>query len=565
MRHLMLTSAFALLATLPFSAQAEDAALILGTERYEVLGRLQRAANVTAAERGLGTLGYSVFSLPNGRADAVAQALDAFVDAAADAERLVVALSGRFVTDGDRTWYLTADASTPRLLALDETAISVESLLQVLARAPGRAVLLIGSDPGQSRVFDPWLREGVGTLDIPQGVTVLLGEPRYVADFMGRELTTPRGDLAALVAANGRVRAEGFLPQGFVLMPDPAPVAQPDPDPALPNPDLVAETALWEGALALDSVDAYRNYLRRYPQGRFADLAETAISEILAEPARDARLTEEALSLTRDQRRAIQRALTLLDYNTRGVDGIFGPGTRGAITNWQQQNGFSQTSYLTAEQISRLEAQAARRTAEAEAAAERERAEQARLDRAFWDETGARRDEAGYRAYLARYPNGIYAETAADALALIEEDRRQAARAEDRAAWDAARAADTEAAYRRYLRAYPRGTFQAEANARLAALAEAADFAPAEVEDTAAISAAARQQEQQLGLNDVTIRLIEARLQQIGLNPGAVDGRLDQDSRRALSQFQQARSLPVTGFLSEETVVRLLADAIGNN
>ncbi len=574
MRHLMLSSALALLAGLPLTAQADDAALILGTERYEALGRLPRAANVTAAERGLFGLGYVVISLPNGRADAVAEALDAFMDEATGAERLIVALSGRFVTDGTRTWYLTAEATEPRLMGLDQTAVSVESLLQVLARAPGRAVLLLGSDPSQSRVFDPWLREGVGTLDVPQGVTVLQGDPRYIADFMGRELATPRGDLAALVAANGRVRAEGFLPRGLVLMPDPEPVVLPTPTPVVPNVpstlDTSTEVALWEGAVALDTIDAYRNYLRRYPQGRFADQAETAIADIVAEPNRAARLGEEALGLTRDQRRAIQRALTLLDYNTRGVDGIFGPGTRGAITNWQQQNGFSQTSYLTAEQISRLDAQAARRSAEIAAAEERARLEEVRLDRAYWDETGARRDEAGYRAYLARYPQGVYAENATAALAQIEADKRQAAQAEDRAAWDAARAADTEQAYRRYLRAYPQGQFNAEASERLVALTGGVnDFAPADQEDPAADRtaerAAARLQEQQLGLNDVTSRLIEQRLAQLGLDPGPIDGRFTPDTRRALRQFQRGRDLPVTGFLSEQTVMRLLADVLGNN
>jgi hypothetical protein len=85
-----------------------------------------------------------------------------------EADRILVALSGRFVTDGERTWYLTRQASEPRLLGLGGTAraLPLESLLQVLARAPSRAVLLLGVDEEGRGTFDPWLREGMGDLEV---------------------------------------------------------------------------------------------------------------------------------------------------------------------------------------------------------------------------------------------------------------------------------------------------------------------------------------------------------------------------------------------------------------
>ena len=36
----------------------------------------------------------------------------------------------------------------------------------------------------------------------------------------------------------------------------------------------------------------------------------------------------------RDQRRDVQRGLTLLEFDTRGTDGIFGRGSRAAIAAW---------------------------------------------------------------------------------------------------------------------------------------------------------------------------------------------------------------------------------------
>ena len=549
MRRIYACLVFILLAPV---AMAKDTALILGTEQYETLGRLPDGAAVTDAQAALAALGFAVTALPNGRADSVAAALAGFIETDRDSGQIIIALSGRFVTDGNRTWYLAADATAPTLLTLGPAAVSVESLLQVLAAAPGRAVLMLGADPDQNTVFDAFLREGVGQLTAPQGVTILRSDPAGLAEFMTGTLGTAGADLATLVADNGNLKVQGFLPPRMVFMP--AAVTE---TPVIIPPvalDTTAETALWDGAVALDTVPAYRDYLRRYPQGQFADLAETAITAILSEPNRVDRLAEEALALTREQRRNIQRNLSLLDFNPRGIDGIFGPGTRNAITNWQQDGGYAQTSFLTTEQINRIEAQAARRAAQIEAEAERQREQQDRLDRAFWDETGASGDEAGYRAYLDRFPDGLFAEDAADQLVLLEDAKRREAEAEDRAAWDRVRTADTAQAYQTYLRTAPDGAFRDEAQARIAALAQAETNAGAN-EDAAAL-------EQALGLNTLAARLVEVRLDALGLNPGAVDGQFDQATRRALRRYQRERNLPVSGYLNEPTVVRLLADAL---
>ena len=552
MRHLLITT---ILAALPLGAMAEDAALVLGVERYERLGRLSRGDDVVVAAQGLETLGFDVTSLANGRADTTLAALNDFVAEAEDAERLVVVMSGRFVTDGSRTWLLTADAETPTLLSLGDKAVSVESVLRILASAQGRAVLMIGAEADDgTETGDAYLRAAIGVLDIPQGVTVLRAAPADAAAFLAEELSAPEADLAVLIAANPRVRAAGYLPATWPFMPSEVTVEPADPL-GTPVVDTSVEDALWEETTALDTVDAYRAYLRRFPDGNYIEAAETTIAEILAEPNRADRLIEEELHLSRDARREIQRDLTALDFNTRGVDGIFGPISRGAIRNWQQENGYPQTSYLTTEQISRLDAQAERRAAELAAEAERERLAQARLDRAFWDETGGRGDEPGYRAYLGRYPDGQFAALARQRLAAIVGEREAAATALDRAAWDRALATETLAGFQAYLAAYPEGAFKAEAEARIAELTEPA-------EDTAAIDAA-RAQEEALGLPQIRAQLVELRLREMGLNPGVVDGEFDADTRTALRAYQENAGLGVTGYLDRATAVQLLADSFG--
>ena len=543
MRKLLMTTTLSLWGTVGFA----DSALLLGVERYAVLDRVTGAAGMVAAEDDLAAVGFDVRALANGATTDIAQLMQDFVTDASDADRIVIGLSGAFVTDGMRNWLLPVDAEAPGLFLLGG-AVSVESVMSVMASAPGKSVLVLGYDTGDSGAYGPFVQAGIDGLEVPQGITVVTG-PVSDAAAVVRAMAEPGTDLIEIVAQNRRLALAGFAPASLVIVPaDVTPVA-PAPDTTPTEAEAAAETALWEGAQALDTADAYRNYLTRYPDGEYAQEAEALILEISTEPNRSDRLAEERLSLSREARRAIQRNLTILNFDPRGIDGIFGPGTRAAITNWQQENGFSQTSYLTNEQITRLDGQAARRAAELEAEAERARAEKEQLDRAFWAETGAQGDEPGYRAYLERFPDGVFAAQATEQLAAIEESKRQQAAAEDRAAWDRAIDANTVEAYQSYLATFPQGAFIAEANARIEGLR-----AP-EPSNDAAIAA-----ENALGLDGITLRLIEARLAQIGLEPGDVDGGLDQDSRRAIRNFQSDRDLTVSGYLNEETIVRLLAD-----
>ncbi len=579
MRHLLLTATFALgLPLLAPAAMAGDVALVLGNERYDTLGRLPRGAEVTVATAGLSALGFDISVLRNGDAAGVARTLEGFLEVVPDAGRIVVALSGRFVTDGERTWFLTADAGAPGILTLGETAIPVDSLLAVLARAPGQALLLLGADPGATVEFDPWLHEGIGALDIPQGVTVLTGEPRPVADFLRDALGRPEGDLAALLAEDGRLVAAGFLPASFPFMPALPEVVVP---PAADADRIAADEALWRRVMAQDNVEAYRGYLRQFPEGRHIAEAQTAIAAILSEPFRDERLAEEALGLTREQRRDIQSDLTTMGFDTRGIDGIFGQGTRRAIMNWQQENGFAQSGYLTMEQVQRLDGQAARRAAEIATEAERQRQEAARLDRAYWEETGARGDEAGLRAYLMRHPQGMFAAEAQQALERILRQAQEDQAARESGAWETARRQDSARAYRDYLRAFPEGPHAAEARARIAAIEGAVvPVDPAQPPGQGsepgsepgsgtpqagqAETDRARAVEEALGLNSLTLRLIESRLAGLGLDPGEVDGRFDNRTRRAIRRYQEENGIAPSGYLDEQTMVRILAGVIGN-
>ena len=556
MRHLLLTTAL----MLPLPVVAQDVALVLGAERYEQLDRVRRADDVLGATDRLEALGFEVFERANPRIASARDLAAAFQDGAGQADRLVVALSGHFVTDGTRTWLLTAEADAPDLFSVQEMGLSLDSVLRVLESRPGKAVLLLGTaETDDLDLRGSGLQAGIGRLDVPQGVTLLRTSPSMAATVLSGPLTEPEAEIGQRLLINASIIHAGYLPFDWVLMPAEVEVETPDPvaDPEPTGPttaELNAEAALWDRATAADTAEAYRAYIARYPSGRFVDDAETQIEAILAEPNRAARLGEEALSLTRNQRREVQSNLTLLNYNTRGVDGIFGPGSRGAITNWQQSNGFPQTSYLTRDQISLLDAQAARRQAEIEAEEARELARAEARDRAYWSETGAIGDEPGYRAYLDRYPDGLFSNIAKARLGTIEDTRAAEAEAADRAAWSRAQDADTVAGYQNYLAAYPSGVFADEANGRIAELS-APRISDAQV-------AQAQREEQSLRLSGVRAQLLELRLRDLGYNPGRLDGVIDGNTRNAIVAYQEAQGVLATGYVDRATAVGLMTGSI---
>ena len=491
MRKLTLIAA---LSGLALPAFADDAALLMGVERYDDFRRVNGATDVLNASDELRDAGYEVATLSNGSVRDMRRLAEALADEALSAERLVVALSGRFATDGTRTWFLAEDAETPTPFGL-QGAISVDTVLDVLARTPGQAVLVLGYDQDGFSSFGPYLREGVGNLDVPQGVSVIYGEPDRITGVLTDAVAAAGGDVMAYVRDNRRLNMLGFQPQSLIMQPATATAEYTSPTLPTIEPSLRA----WNNAQEANTADAYRDFIFDNPGSPYAAEARRRLDQIESDPIRLAEIAEDALNLTRNERRAIQRNLTLLDFNTRGVDGIFGPGSRGAIRNWQQNNGFPQTSYLTTEQINRIDAQASRRAAEIAAEEEQAREEALALDRDYWEETGARGTPAGYQAYLERYPEGIFAGEARDRLAAVDEQSNDAAKAREDA----------------------------------------------------------------LNINPVLRRLIENRLRQLGFNPGEVDGRFDRDTRRAIAQYQRQGNLPATGYLDQATLARLLADTFG--
>lgn len=544
MRKTILSAAALLWGT---TAIAETDMLIVGNAGSSVMDRFRSGQSVEDLTEQYSAFGQVVSVKDAEAEDMTRAALRFLTQSDSETDMSAVMLTGRFVTTGGETYLLpsTVSSNVDITVALTE-GLPLSPLLAELAQHPGQALLMLGSEDFELQ-DTRLLTVGIGTPDLPQGVTMVTGTPTDIAGFAA---SLPRRSVVRL-ADSSDLSLRGYVPSDLTFF---------EEERETPEPQIVevtsteADEALWAKVSARSDLQGYEDYLSAFPNGLYADQARAQITEIKAEPMRAERLAEEALNLSRDQRREIQRDLTLLEYEPRGIDGIFGQGSRAAIRRWQEANAFEVTSYLTREQITRLGAQADRRAAELEEEARQRQAEQERQDRAYWQETGALGDAAGFRAYLSRYPDGVYAEVAQERLAAIEAEARQQAAAQDRAAWDTAANADSIEAYQDYLRAFPQGAFADEAAGRIEALQIPSD-------ERRAI-AQAEAQEAALNLPQSARRLAEARLKELGLKPGSVDGTFDDKTRRAIRRYQEARNITVTGYLDQQTVVRLLAGSL---
>ena len=207
---------------------------------------------------------------------------------------------------------------------------------------------------------------------------------------------------------------------------------------------------------------------------------------------------------------------------------------------------------MNAQALRLLRTQAERRADELAEDARRKKAERDAQDAALWAQTGARGTEADYRAYLRKFPKGLYADVARAELQDIEASKRNTALEAETRAWDAAQAQDSIEGYKDFMQAYPDGAFAEAALTRINQIVADRDAYDRQFE--------AEQEEQRLEIGPPMRLLIEAKLAALNLKPGRIDGKFDDRMRRAVRQYQRARGLTETGFLTRDTVVQLMSE-----
>ncbi|KAG1649656.1 hypothetical protein GQR58_028761 [Nymphon striatum] len=422
---------------------AGNVALVVGNEDFAHGRDLRAADEMLDAIAPLEDAGFEVLQgsdLSAKEMGELVSELNAKVDGSG---RVVIALAGHFGHSANSNWFIGTDADAPDLSGISAHSTSLEVLLEIAGRAPGGAVVTLGYET-EAFEFGAGIKTGLGDIAIPQGVTVISGSSDDVADFTKDVLLIPGQTLATALASWPNLAGQGYVSQltAFLPLEGEAPPVELKVD---PDAD---QKAFWKVTQEIGSLSAFETYLKRHPEGLFVEQAKSEIANIKAQPLLLAEAGEKELKLSRNRRREIQRALSLLEYDPNGIDGIFGRGSRAAIKKTPQ-------GFLTLAQIERIQAQADRRSRELEELARIRKIELERKDRAYWRASGQRGDEAGLRAYLERYPDGVFAEIALARLQPFEDARRAAAAEQDRANWDAAVSVGSLAAYEGYVQGKP--------------------------------------------------------------------------------------------------------------
>ena len=450
------------------TAQAQNVALVLSNGYYEDardVANISRQHNqLVAAFRDKG---YDVVEGRDLNRLATRQRLNLFTSKLAQADIAVVALQGHVAHFGPRSWFLPVDIDANTVTDVEFRAVSIDYFTQLLAQKPGKSVMFVG-DSGRAPTNVPGIEAGLGRAALPDGVMMVSGPYDKLNGLLKQRFLRRNTRVIDVLRGDiGRLEIEGDIPAALML----------------------ANEREARGPSAED--------------------------------------IENRLGLDRNERRGIQQDLTYLGYDTRGVDGVFGNGTRTAIREWQRHERFPATGYLTADQIRLLSQQG-----------DRAREELQSNDRRFWAETGADGTERNLRRYLERHPNGLFANRARAELARLTS-------LTDEQAWARAVQLDSPDGYRQYLRDFPNGIYKDIARSRIGTPPAVVDNDAKRVEDA-------------LRLNPLTRLLIEQRVADLGFNTGPRDGNFDLATRQAFRAFQRDRGMEVTGYVTADMIRRLL-------
>lgn len=134
-----------------------------------------------------------------------------------------------------------------------------------------------------------------------------------------------------------------------------SPLAEVKPGASLPQTRTHQNASLPPVAAADVSQPVYQSSTRAQlafaPVDELVDqgIAPKAVAHLSGPPELAAEQAEASLGLNRTTRRKLQRRLSLIGYDPAGIDGIFGPNTRGAIAKLQADANLEPTGFLDAE------------------------------------------------------------------------------------------------------------------------------------------------------------------------------------------------------------------------
>jgi peptidoglycan hydrolase-like protein with peptidoglycan-binding domain len=545
----------AVLCAMAMPAFADNQALVIANANYQYTHAGVGSDLTFQVVDRLRKAGYRVQKAQNLNKASMERVVSEFNASAQPRDHLVYVFVGHMLNDGSATYLTPVDLQAPRGDTIAQSAMNLDVILNHAAKHSGAASVFLGWTKPKKRLLKsrkyafrgaPGLNFGLGQINVPQGVLVVNGIAQRTVNAINTQFFEPnRSTRAVGNTLVGHVRSQGYLSLHAYLNRADDEVS-PEPD-----ADLGIEQSFWDFTKQENTIQAYDAFVKRFPNGKYATVARTTLAKMRADaligPAERA---ERALELTRDEKQDIQRALTVLGHDTRGVDGLLGPASRRAIKAWQASHNRRVDGFLDDGQVRAILEQGANRRRALTEEAKRKRAKLEAEDRAFWRATGASGQEYDLRVYLNKYPDGLFSQSAQISLdRIVAEKTRKTNNGAEVKVWRGAVQQNTVASYRNYLRQYQRGVFSDEAKSRIQKLNNQ--------DANRKKNAEAHRIEKSMKLNKVMWLVVERQLANSGLNTGKVDGVVDQSTRRALRQFQKVNDLPATGFMNPNTLSRV--------
>ena len=384
------------------AGEGRRVALVIGNGDYANAGRLQNPPrDAEAISDALKQLGFEVFLSKDLDQAHFATALTEYLDALNGAEVGMFYFAGHGIQINGQNFLLSTNATGENEFMIPSEGMELASVIaKIEQRTPVALVFvdacrnnpladrLLNQNPVSARTLG--LTRGLARLDQLGRNTLVAyatAPNQTAADGIGihspftsallTHIDTPGLEVSAMLKRVARdvLDATGnqqqpevvaTMTEEFYFMLEESAATEETPAPGIDGVEqrrIAAETA-FAFAEKLGTVEAYRFFLDAYSDTPLAEAANVAIAALeeearnrpqieidsafpnVASPGGTAE-EEAALNLTLEDRKGIQIILSTLGYDTRGIDGQFGGGTRNAIKAFQLALNHEPTGYLS--------------------------------------------------------------------------------------------------------------------------------------------------------------------------------------------------------------------------
>lgn len=312
----------AVLMALPIDAHARRVALVIGNDAYVHADRLANAGNdATAMAQALQSAGFVVTRHRDLAREELFKAVDGFAQSVGRDDEVVVFFSGHGVQIDAAPYLLPTDikADTPRQVTRD--ALALDALVADLSKARFTLVVIDAcrNNPFATRgLRSLGADRGLQPIEPPEGTAIIFsaGRGQAALDTLGqndperhgvftreflRQMNTPglqvrdlllkvRDAVEQKAATVNHKQRPALIDEtrGMFFFYPPAAAAAAGGRPGLVAPvneALAVEIAYWNSVQEGGSAQELQLYLKRYPNGQFADLARARIDRLTANTA----------------------------------------------------------------------------------------------------------------------------------------------------------------------------------------------------------------------------------------------------------------------------------------